>query len=143
MAILKPVIWGIAAAAALLGVYFTIVGAISGRAFAASQFLEFWYFIITLAVGFGVQVGLYARLREMARGRAGSKKIVAVSGATSTAAMISCCAHYLANLIPLIGVSGAIALIGQYQVELFWVGLLMNAIGVVYIIRSIKSFSRT
>lgn len=55
------------------------------------------------------------------------------SGTTSTAAMISCCAHYLANVLPVIGAAGVVTLVAQYQVELFWVGLGFNAAGIVFI----------
>lgn len=62
-----------------------------------------------------------------------------VSGATSTAAMISCCAHYLSNIVPVLGAAGLIALVGQYQIELFWFGLASNAAGILYVgTRAIK-----
>ena len=134
--------WGSGAAFLLLGVYFSILTLISGWGFALDQFRQFWYFILTLAGGFGLQVGLYAYLRELVRGGNGSGKVLAVSGTTSTTAMISCCAHYLANILPIIGVSGAIALIGQYQIEIFWVGLAFNAAGIIYIARKVIAFHR-
>ena len=47
--------------------------------------------------------------------------------------MISCCTHYLANLLPIVGAAGLVTLATQYQIELFWVGLAFNAAGIVYI----------
>lgn len=125
----------------LLVLYFTIVSLISGRDFAFSQFAAFWYFIIGLAGGFGIQIGLYSYLKSAINLNA-SKGVIAVSGTTSTVAMISCCAHYFANLLPIIGVSGAIALIGQYQIELFWLGLAANAASVAYISSRIRRFAK-
>lgn len=135
------VLWGFAAAFVLLAIYFSIVSAISGWNFASDQFLRYWYYITTLATGFGIQVGLYVHLSNIVRASA-SRGAVVVSGATSTVAMLSCCAHYLANLIPIIGISGAIALVGQYQIELFWIGLVANAVWIGYIANRINRFSQ-
>ena len=126
---------------AMLGVYFAIVSFISGWSFAVDQFAQFRYFIVALALGFGIQIGLYAYLRSAIYHNA-SKGAVAVSGITSTVAMVSCCAHYLANILPIIGIAGVVSIIGQYQVELFWVGLAANAAGIVYITRQIKKLSQ-
>ena len=41
--------------------------------------------------------------------------------------MVSCCAHYLANVAPVLGAAGLVAFAAQFQVELFWVGLAFNA----------------
>lgn len=140
--ILKSTIRGFIGTTALLAVYFAIVSLISGWSFALSQFSQFWYFILGLAAGFGVQISLYSYLKDSIR-QSAPKGMVAVTGTTSTVAMISCCAHYLANLLPVIGVSGVIALIGQYQIGLFWFGLIANAAGIGYIASRILKFSRS
>ena len=54
--------------------------------------------------------------------------------------MVSCCAHYLANLLPILGIAGAVTLIAQYQTQLFWIGIAMNAAGIVYIGRKVVAF---
>ena len=128
---LRSVKWGIGAIIMLLGFYFGIISLISGWGFAVSQFREFRYYIVTLAIGFGVQVGLYIHLRNLVRSGNGSGKMLAVSGTTSTAAMISCCAHYLANILPVIAVTGVTTFVSQYQVKFFWVGLAFNFIGII------------
>lgn len=134
------IIKGLVAATILIVVYFTIVTLVSGWDFAQDQFLEFWYFIITLAVGFGAQVGLYSYLRNMIKNV--SPRIVATSGATSTAAMISCCAHYLVNILPILGTVGIITVISSYQVQFFWIGLLFNFAGIVYMSNKVYRFSK-
>jgi Cu+-exporting ATPase len=133
---------GLLAASLLLGVYFGILTLVSGWEFTLEQFGGFWHFIVALAIGFGVQVGLYPYLRSLARQCAGAGKVAAVSGGTSAAAMISCCTHYLANIVPVLGATGLVALVGQYQVELFWVGLAFNLAGVVYIGAKVAQASR-
>ncbi len=123
------IVKGIAATLILLLVYFTIITLVSGWSFALDQFSQFWYFIVTLAVGFGIQVGLYSYLKTKTSG-----KVLAVSGTTSTAAMISCCAHYLVNFLPILGAVGIITVISQYQIQLFWVGLAFNFAGLAYML---------
>jgi Cu+-exporting ATPase len=47
--------------------------------------------------------------------------------------MLACCTHYLVNILPVLGAVGAVTLVAQYQVQLFWVGLAFNAAGLAYI----------
>jgi P-type Cu+ transporter len=54
----RSVMLGIAGMAILLGVYFLVLTVVSGWEFTLIQFFDFWYFIITLAGGFGIQLGL-------------------------------------------------------------------------------------
>ena len=139
--IIKPLFNGLIGAASLLVLYFSAIGLISGWPFAVAQFYQFWYFILALAFGFGIQVGLYTYLKDAVHHNA-SRGIVAFSGTTSTAAMISCCAHYLVGILPIIGISGAISLISQYQIEIFWFGLAVNTISIIYIVSRIINAQR-
>ena len=133
MTLIKPLQFGITAFILMLVVYFGVVGLISGLDFALEQFAKFWYFILALALGFGIQVGLYTYLKNLVGQHGASGKVVAVSGTTSTVAMVSCCAHYLSNILPILGVAGFLTIVAQYQIELFWVGLAFNAAGILYI----------
>lgn len=133
MARFKSFVWGTSAFALMLAIFFGLVSLISGRDFALEQFSAFWYFILALALGFGIQVGLYAFLRQLVGARPPQRGLIAASGTTSTAAMVSCCAHYLVNVLPVLGVTGFVALVAQYQIELFWLGLAFNLGGILYI----------
>ena len=130
---IQPIIVGILSGVSLLAVYFSIVTLISGWSYAQDQFRSFWYFIVALSLGFGIQVGLYAYLREKIKNNTGSTKMLAITGGTSTAAMISCCSHYLVNILPIIGIGALASLITQYQVEFFWVAIGLNIIGILFI----------
>lgn len=138
--IAKSISYGAIGTVALLGVYFSILTLVSGWSFALIQFSQFWYFVVSLAVGFGIQIGLYTYLKNVVHKSNSSGKVLAVSGTTSTGAMISCCAHYLVNILPVIGVTGFVSAISQYQVELFWTGLAFNVAGIVYITRKVIVF---
>lgn len=136
----KSILYGTAASAILLGIYFTVLTLVSGWDFAQDQFAQFWYFILGLSLGFGVQIGLYTYLRALVKGMHGQGKVLGLTGTTSTAAMISCCTHYLANLLPILGAAGIVTFVAQYQIELFWVGILFNLGGIIYIIKKIGKF---
>jgi len=140
-ATLKPIVFGIIASGLLIGIYFAILSLISGWNFANDQFLAFWYFIVSLAIGFGIQIGLYTHLRNLIKGGQGSGAVLGVTGTTSTAAMISCCTHYLANLLPILGIAGVVTFVVQYQIQLFWVGLMFNVGGILYIASRIAKFA--
>jgi len=136
----KPILYGALASAILLGVYFAILTLVSGWTFTLSQFSGYWYFILSLVVGFGIQIALYQYLKGLVHSGQGMGKVVGVSGTTSTAAMISCCAHYLVNLVPVLGVTGIVTFVAQYQIELFWVGILSNMVGIGYMANRIMKF---
>jgi len=133
---------GIAAVAMLFVVYGIIVTLVSGLNFATTQFLQYWYFIISLAIGFGIQIGCYAYLKKISHHEGVSKGVVVGTGTTSTFAMISCCAHYLVNIIPALGAFGIATVITKYQIEFFWVGIVFNMLGIVYMIRNIKKITK-
>lgn len=134
-----PVAFGAIAFVAMMALYLGVLTLVSGWSFTVSQLVQYWYYSVPLAIGFAVQVGLFARLRELVGGARGTKSVVAASGTTSAAAMVSCCAHYLVNLAPILGAAGLVTFVGQYQVEFFWVGLAFNAAGLAYIGRRLAA----
>ena len=129
----RPTGFGALAFGLLLGAYFASLTLVSGWKFTLSQFSEFWFYILPLAGGFGLQVALYIRLRQLLHQSKDTRTVIAASGTTSTVAMISCCAHYLVNVAPVLGATGLVTFATQYQVEFFWVGLAFNGAGIAYI----------
>lgn len=90
---------------------------------------------LTLATGFGMQVGLYVYLKQLSLHHHDGHCVAAAStsGTTSAVAMLACCTHYLTNILPVLGAVGLVSLVAQYQVQLFWIGLAFNAAGLAYI----------
>lgn len=131
---------GLLGAAGLLLLYFGLLTALSGWAFTLDQFREFGSYIVALATGFGVQVGLFTHLHRTLHAVPG--KVVAATGTTSGLAMLSCCTHYLVTLLPALGATGLVSFVGEYQVELFWFGLAANLAGILYIGRRVIAVSR-
>ncbi len=130
---LGPLVWGAVAFTALMAIYFSLLTLVSGWSFTIGQFTQYWYYIVLLGIGFALQVGLFVRLRELVAGASGARTVMATSGTTSAAAMVSCCTHYLVNLAPILGAAGLVTFVSQYQVQFFWIGLAFNAAGLAYI----------
>ncbi len=128
---------GVAATFALLGVYFGALTLLSGWEFTVSEFLKYRFFVLALAGGFGLQAGLFVHLRAIVQRSREQGVVLATSGTASTAAMVSCCTHYLANVAPVLGAAGLVAFAAQYQVELFWAGLAFNGAGLAFIVSRI------
>ncbi|MBW6494788.1 MAG: hypothetical protein K0B16_09595 [Burkholderiaceae bacterium] len=139
---LRPAGYGILAFGLLFGFYFTALTLVSDWDFTWQQFSEFWYFLVPLGAGFGLQVGLYVRLRRLVLNTKDSGTIMATSGTTSTAAMVSCCAHYLVNLAPVLGATGLVTFATQYQLEFFWIGLAFNAAGMAFIASRLRNATK-
>jgi Cu+-exporting ATPase len=129
----RAVALGALAFALLLAVYFGALTLLSGWDYALDQFRQFGKYVVPLAAGFGLQVSLFVRLRELLTRSVAASTVVATSGTTSTAAMVSCCAHYLVNIAPVLGATGLVSLAAEFQVEFFWAGLAFNAAGIAYI----------
>jgi Cu+-exporting ATPase len=134
-------LWGTIATLGILGAYFAALTLISGSAFAFSQFGEFRFFIVSLALGFGIQAGLYGYLKAALREHKAPGAALAVTGATSTVAMVSCCAHYLVNILPVLGAAGIATFAAAYQTEFFWFGIAMNLAGIAFMVRRIMVYN--
>ncbi len=133
----KSILKGLAGVAVLLILYFGVVSALSGWSFARDQFSQNWYWFWALSLGFGIQIGLFTYLRDLHRAQVAGRGVV-ISGATSGVAMLACCAHYLINIIPIIGIAGVAAIIGQYQTEIFIIGLVANLAGIGYLVKKLR-----
>lgn len=129
----KTAIFGAIGSLALLGVYFLISTLVSGIAFSISQFEKYWIYFIFLSAGFGIQIGLYTLIRE--RVERSGVRMVAATGGTSAVAMVSCCSHYLVNLLPLLFTTAFVSLIAQYQIQIFWVAIVFNLFGILIMLR--------
>ena len=129
-------LFGAMAAFAIVAIYLAMNTLTADWFFAKIQFGEYRWGIITLATGLGIQVTLFTRFRTQLRNAKmqAAKSSMAASGGVSTAAMMACCSHYLATVIPTLGVpflsAAAVASIAEYQVYFFLAGVLSCLIGI-------------
>jgi hypothetical protein len=135
---------GVLASFANVGIYLGMNTLTSDWYFAKVQFSEYRWWIIGLAIGLGIQVTLYALFRSHLRGKkkTAANSSMAASGGVSAVAMMACCSHYLATLIPLLGVSflsaTAVASLAQYQPYFFLAGLVSCLFGITLMVRMMR-----
>ncbi len=132
---------GIIAAVSLILFYFLVM-TISSASLSATiaQFRQLWYWMIVLSLGFGTQVGLFTHLKILIKdnriiNNAGT--ITAASTGTSGASMITCCAHHLTEILPIIGLSGFAIFLTRYQIPIIIFGISMNLLGILYMLKTI------
>ncbi len=121
---------GALAAVFLLVLYGVVVTLVSGSEMLREQWELYRYYLAALSAGFGVQVALYSILLSLLRERQHARAVLATTGTTSGVAMLACCAHYFATLLPVLGLAGFATALAQYQIQFFWVGLLANLGGI-------------
>ena len=132
----RSYLFGAVASIAIVGVYLGMNTLTADWYFAKIQFSEYRWWIITLAVGLGIQVTLFSLFRAQLRGRkmTAVKSSMAASGGMSATAMMACCSHYLATVIPTLGVSflsaTAVASLAEYQTYFFLAGVISCLVGI-------------
>jgi cation transport ATPase len=136
----RPFAAALLSVAGLLAFYLGIITLAQGWGHAVQQLAEDRWFIGAITLGFGGQVGLFVYLRSLhAHAAAGG---VAASTGTSTAAMLACCAHHLADVLPIVGLSGAAILLNAYKTPLLWLGIVMNLAGALYLMHKVEQARR-
>lgn len=137
----RPIVLGVLGAAALLAVYFLVMGLGSGSfGYALSELVRLKYWIGPLILGFGIQVGLFSYLKSCA-GKVGSGSMM-TSSATSTTAMVACCAHHLTDILPILGLSAVTTFLARYQEWFLALGILSNMVGIILMLRLINSMNK-
>lgn len=129
----RSVVTGLVGAIALLGLYLAIISLAQGVTHAFEQLAADAPFVGLIAAGFGTQVALFVELRAVDRRHRAAAAVTAAGTGTSVAAMLACCAHHVADVLPLVGLSAAAVFLNQYKTPLLLVGLGMNLIGIVVI----------
>ena len=136
-----PIVAGVIATAMLIGLYIAIVWLVQDFDHAWRLMLGEWYFVIVIAVGFGVQVGLFVYVRRHLHLSQHIGSATALTGAgtgTSTVSMVACCAHHLTDVLPIVGLSGAALFLSDFRGPLMVLGIATNGIGVGVMVRLIR-----
>jgi hypothetical protein len=153
----KRIIWPLAAgllgSAFLTGLYLGIVSWAQSLDHAVDLFWQERTFTIPLILGFGIQAAIYTVLKKRLfvpvahTGPSGA--LTGMSGASSTLAMVACCAHHAVDVLPILGLSAAAAFLAEYQQTLMWVGLGTTMLGIAVMLvilyrerRKVVGFSR-
>jgi hypothetical protein len=137
-----PVLALLGGSTAMAGIYLGILGGLQGWAFAFGQLGRDAVYVLPIIIAFGIQAALYSILRlrlfvpVSPRGAPGA--VMGVNGGTSTAAMVACCLHHAANVLPVLGLSAAAAFLGRYQRPFMQVSLAMNIAGIVIMLGTLR-----
>ncbi len=130
---------GVAGAATLVALYLGVVTWAQGAEHALELLWGDRLFVGLIGAGFGTQVGLFTYVRLLRRALA--REAVALTGAgtaASSVSMVACCAHHLADLLPIVGLSGLAVFLVDARIPLMLVGLATNAVGVAVMIRELR-----
>jgi hypothetical protein len=118
-------------AVALFFLYIIAMSLGNTFAIALSELGGWWTYVAALAVGFGIQVGLYMHLRDFAK--VGSRELhssqMAVGGGVSATSMVVCCLHHVTDVLPILGLSAASLFLANYQSVFMSVGILSSIVG--------------
>ena len=140
-----PIGAGLMGAMMLSGVYLGIVSLAESPQHALELFWEDKFLVIPIILGFGVQVGLYVLLKKglfVPVHIPTSGVTTAAGGGTSTVAMVACCAHHVADLLPVLGLTAAATFLANWKIPFMVVGLSTNLIGIAIMLRAILKARR-
>lgn len=121
--------YGILAIIIVLAINFIVLSVLDFPIMATTIIKNYWYLLILLIGGFGLQVGLFNYYNSLNAIGCGT---TVASGGISGISMILCCSHYLLNILPALGaVVGMSALItlADYTVYFLWFGVISNIVG--------------
>jgi copper chaperone CopZ len=144
---LLPPLVGVLGASVLLGLYLGILSIAQSPGHALEQLAQDQVWVGLVALGFGVQLGMYAYLRLIAQALklAGATAMTGVGTGTSTLGMLACCAHHVTDFAPLValagasGLSGTVTFLTEWKIPLIIFGLIVNVGGIVVMWRTIRT----
>ena len=131
--------FGALGAAALIGLYLGLVTWAQGAEHALELLWGDRVFVGLISAGFGTQVGLFTYLRLLQRAMARESVALAGAGtATSSVSMIACCAHHLADVLPIVGLSGLAVFLVELRTPLMLLGIATNLVGIAVMLRQLR-----
>ena len=129
---------GVIGATALVGLYLGIVTWAQGTDLALELLWSDRLFVGLISLGFGTQVGLFTDLRLLQRAMARESVALAGAGtATSSISMVACCAHHVADVLPILGLSGLAVFLVEFRTPIMLLGLGTNLIGIAVMLRQL------
>jgi hypothetical protein len=133
---------GVAAASVLAAFYVIVIVSASGVDHLVGQAATDWPYLVAIVGGFGAQVALLVELRLRQRARRAEQAAAGAGAGASAVGMVACCAHHLADVLPIVGVSGAAAFLTDWRIEFMLGGIAVTTVGVVIAARRLRDDAR-
>lgn len=136
----RSVVAGVLGSLAMAAAYAGVVGGSSGSVrHLTEQIRTDWYLLTPIIAAFGLQVGLMVELRRRHRLTGAALGATAAGSGASTAGMVACCAHHVADFLPFLGMTAAAGFLGTYRAAFMGVGLAISALAVAVATRRLQS----
>ena len=134
---------GVLAATAMAAFYLLVVRGSSGSwTHVGDQIRQDWAYLAAIVVGFAVQVALVGELRRRKQLDASLAAAGGAGAGASTAGMVACCAHHIADLLPFVGATGAATFLIDYRIPFMLVGITVNGAGITIAARRLRRMNR-
>src|SRR3989344_7552579 len=134
--ITRSVILTVTSSLTLITLSFLVISLLSKSvSYALEQMVSLKYYILPLALGFGLQVTLFIMIKEKVKE---SAALVTSTGAISSGTMIACCAHHLTEALPFLSVGGLSLFFFNYQEELLILSIALNWVSVLYMYKKLR-----
>lgn len=134
---IKPLLWGSISIAGMATLYTLLLIITTGDlSHPWDFFLDKWMLLTPLFLSFGIQIFLLQKIKmcHQTVTNKDSLNIVPTSASigTNTVSMISCCAHHIADIVPVLGAFGIAGVLTEYQDWFLIFGILVNIGGIFY-----------
>jgi len=125
---------GLAGSTFLTGLYLSLVSWAESFQHALEYLWQDRWIVFPIILGFGLQVALYFILKKRlfipVDSSVPSGVMTGTSGVTSTIAMTACCAHHVADVLPILGLTAAATFLAEYRTAFMLVGLGTTLVGI-------------
>ena len=127
---IRGVLWGVFVVIIVILINWSVLSLLSFPMMAMDIVNQYWYLLVLLIGGFGLQVGLFIYYNSLNAIGCGT---TIASGGISAFSMILCCSHYILNLLPFLGAVVGIsffAVLADYTVHFLILGVVSNIVGI-------------
>ena len=139
--ITRAMAWGLGASLGLAGFYVSVLAWAGGWQHVADQARQDWWLLVPIVAVLGIQVAAIVELRH--RHRVEHLGVTSgTGGAASAVGMLACCAHHIAEILPIIGTAGVASSLFEWRIPLMAGGLAVSVAVAAVGIRRLASAPR-
>jgi len=133
-----PIVAFVTGTTLMTGSYLGLFSWLEGWDYAVFQLERDGPLVVPIIIAFGLQSALFSilrfRLYAPAAKTGTSGLMMGASGGTSATAMVACCLHHAADVLPILGISAAATFLARNQRALLQLSLAMNLVGILIMV---------